>query len=125
MKGIKRWRSNSGRTHNVMTPLNWMCVVSETILLPTGALNHDNWFGIGCFILASLIVVFYASMYLFFSIKSPSSLQTEDYNLSVEEMKLHINASSSEPIIVRTNIIDPTMSQSITSAQLPKDLPRS
>lgn len=66
---------------NAMTPLSWMCVISETILLPTATINYSNWLGIASFITFFLILIFYAYMYNHFAKQDPNRLQSEEFNL--------------------------------------------
>jgi hypothetical protein len=80
-------RANQGKTtNNVMTALNWMCGVSEVVLLPTAAASHDNWLGKASFCLAVGIVIFYGAMYLYFALKAPHRLQTETFNLQMQQL---------------------------------------
>ena len=89
----RRSARQGGKRGNVMTPLNWMCGVSETVLLPTAASNNDNWLGSACFFLALGIVCFYGTMYLFYSLVDRDRLQTEEYNLDAQEMRIHFISS--------------------------------
>lgn len=71
---------------NAMTPLNWMCGVSEFILLPTATYNYSNWLGIGSFITFLLILIFYGFMYHHFAKNDPNRLQSEEYNLESQRL---------------------------------------
>ncbi|MFV3407949.1 hypothetical protein ACNH6C_05055 [Bdellovibrio bacteriovorus] len=66
---------------NAMTPLNWFTGITEACLLPTAALNADSWLGVGCFVLAIIIILFYGIVYLYWTFKDPDRLQTEGFNL--------------------------------------------
>lgn len=89
MKNIfGRASSEAVKRGNVMTPLNWMCGLVEIVLIPTAATCWDNWLGKATFILAALLMVFYAVMFIFFAIRNPDRLQTEQYNLERHEMAL-------------------------------------
>ena len=73
---------------NVMTPINWFGAVFESVLIPTAALNHSNWLGIACFILAVLFSIFYAYHYNYFAKNDPNRLQSEQYNLEQQALTL-------------------------------------
>lgn len=93
---------------NVMTPLTWMCGISEMALFYTATLNSNNWLGITSFILAALIIFFYGTMYVFYSIKDPDRLQSEEYNLYNQEMRLLIADDMGRPANLElTNSLKP------------------
>ena len=82
-----------GKKGNVMTPLNWMAGVSETLLISASSFSDNKdvtnvfvWFAVA-------VAVFYAAMYVYFAIKDPNRLQTEEFNLASQEMKLMVNHS--------------------------------
>ncbi len=85
---------------NVMTPLNWICGTCETLFLSTGALNYDNWYGVGSFVIAVGFIIFYGYQYNYFAKNDPNRLQTEAYNLDAQEIRL--NVDSSDSVHVRT-----------------------
>jgi heme/copper-type cytochrome/quinol oxidase subunit 2 len=97
-------RSGGVRTGSVMTPLNWMCGVSQAVLVPAGAVSHDNWLGIGCFCVAVFVILFYAAMYVFYSFRDPDRLQTEDFNIASEEMRLQVTSATNPALVVFPDI---------------------
>lgn len=99
LAGVRR--SSGGRTGSVMTPLVWMCGISELILIPSGLASHDDWFAKGCFSVAVFVVLFYAAMYLYFAIRDPNRLQTEDYNIVSEEMRLQVGSATTPALVVQ------------------------
>lgn len=86
----KKASSKSGHHFrgNVMTSVNWFGGVFETVLIPTGAVQHGNWFGIACLILAASMFLAYLGIYIYFAITNPDRLQTEEYNLYQQELTL-------------------------------------
>jgi len=85
---------HSGKKGNAMTPLNWMASVFEIVLIPSAATNITNWFGIAAFILAVLVIIFYAGIYIYFVRNDPDRLQTEQYNLESQQMLLDYSANT-------------------------------
>tara|TARA_R110000868_G_scaffold7793_2_gene41097 strand:+ start:208 stop:552 length:345 start_codon:yes stop_codon:yes gene_type:complete len=75
-----------GKRGNVMTPLNWMCGICETLLCVLAYNHYHNWLGKSAFIVFFIILLFYAGMYIFYSIKDPNRLQTEEYNLESQRL---------------------------------------
>jgi len=71
---------------NVMTPLNWFASAFEAVLVPTAALQHDNWMGAACFVTAILFAITYVVIYLFIFKKDPNRLQSEEFNLHQQEI---------------------------------------
>lgn len=69
-----------------MTPINWVGPAFEAVLIPVGAMQHSNWYGVACFILAVAIVVAYFGIYVLFVLKDPDRLQSEEYNLQQKEL---------------------------------------
>lgn len=64
-----------------MMPINWFGGVFETVLIPTGAFQYDNWFGIACIVLAAAMFLTYLGIYIYFAITDPDRLQSEEFNL--------------------------------------------
>jgi hypothetical protein len=86
---MKKKTSNKGGyrcTGNVMTPINWFGGVFETVLIPTGASQHDNWFGIACIVLAAAMFLAYLGIYIYFALTDPNRLQSEEFNLYQQEL---------------------------------------
>lgn len=81
MSNLKFDHKHNGFRGNVMTPLNWFTGITETVLLPTAAINYENWLGIACFIVGASIFIFYAVVYCIWMKKDPNRLQTEGFNL--------------------------------------------
>jgi hypothetical protein len=73
---------------NVMTPINWFSSVFEGVLIPTGALQHSNWFGIICAVLVFIMLTAYIWAYFYFACKDPNRLQSEEYNLCQQELAI-------------------------------------
>ena len=73
---------SSGKT---IILLAWICGLCEIVFIPIGTFNHDNWFGIGCFVVAVGVIIFYISVYVYFMIKDPDRLQSEEF---IREMEL-------------------------------------
>lgn len=71
---------------NAMTPLNWMCGISQTILLPIATYNYSNWLGIASFIVFISILIFYGYIYNYFATRDPNRLQSEEYNLESQRI---------------------------------------
>ncbi len=71
-----------------MTPINWFGGVFETVLIPTAAFQHNNWVGVACIFLASFMFFAYLGIYIYFSIKDPNRLQSEEYNLYQRELSI-------------------------------------
>ncbi|HAT2098238.1 TPA: hypothetical protein I8032_000299 [Legionella pneumophila] len=86
MKGASDKTNKYWQRGNVMTPLNWMCAISESLLLPTAGLNTNNWLGVCCFVFFALIAIFYGVIFSFFALKDPDRLQSEKYNLESQKM---------------------------------------
>lgn len=81
---MKKKISNKGGyccRKNVMMPINWFGGVFETVLIPTGAFQYDNWFGIACIVLAAAMFLTYLGIYIYFAITDPDRLQSEEFNL--------------------------------------------
>lgn len=88
MQEVKRKSTHQSSRVNVMQSISWMTVVSEAILVPGGIFAADDWYKIACFILAVIIVVFYGSMFVYFAVKDPDRLQSEEFNLAHHELTL-------------------------------------
>ena len=85
---------------NVMTPLNWFTGITETILLPTATYNYSNWIGVGSFILALGIILYYGYMYHHWSMKDPDRLQTEGFNLVTQGFQVEHSPNASNTKVV-------------------------
>jgi len=82
--------------NNVMTPLNWYTGVAEFALM-FGIIGSDiNFVKISCLIIFLLLAIFYAGVYVYFMLKSPDRLQTEEYNVRIKELTLFKEGSLSE-----------------------------
>jgi len=77
-------KDEHGYRGNAMTALNWFTGITESVLVPTTAINHANWVGVFCAFLVFFIIFFYAGIYIRWMIKDPDRLQTEGYNLAVK-----------------------------------------
>ena len=86
--GAKNEEITNYNRRNAMTPLNWMCGISQSFLLPATTYNYSNWLGIVFFITFLAILIFYAYMYNFFAKNDPNRLQSEEYNLASQNIAL-------------------------------------
>ncbi|MBH46941.1 MAG: hypothetical protein CME71_02090 [Halobacteriovorax sp.] len=84
-------QGHSSYKGNIMTPLNWFTVITETGLLPTAAINWDKSIGPICLYTAIGIMIFYAVVYLFCLLNFPDRLQSEGFNIVVQG--LHVETS--------------------------------
>ena len=86
---MRKKASSKGGYHcrgNVMTPITWFGGVFESALIPAAAYYHDTWVSIACIILASAMFLSYFGMYMYFAVKDPDRLQSEQYNLYQQEL---------------------------------------
>lgn len=80
---------------NVMTPINWFGGAFVLVLIHTGASQHANWYGVVCFILATLVFLAYLSIYIYFIVKNPDRLQSEQFNLERQALLINNDISLS------------------------------
>jgi len=53
--------------YKIILPLSWICGIFVISLLYISSRQHENWCGIACFILMTLIIFFYMSSYVYFA----------------------------------------------------------
>ena len=79
------------RRGNIMTSLFWMCGLVEILLTVIVMNNINNWLGLSGFILAVVILIFYAGIFIYFAKTDPDRLQSEGYNLDSAILRLEQN----------------------------------
>jgi hypothetical protein len=84
--------------NNILTPLIWMCVISEPLLFSVGGYYSNSWYGIACFILATTIIIFYATMFIYFALNEPDRLQSEKFILYMNKMKINSSNLTNEAV---------------------------
>jgi len=117
---LDRKARNKNKKSNVMSPLNWMCGVCETGVLVVASKNHDNWLGPAAFWVSVAILIFYALMYVFYSMRDPDRLQTEEFNLLSQEMRFQISSSNGQTHDVK--IVGDDQNQLLSEAMPKKTL---
>jgi hypothetical protein len=75
-----------------MTPLNWLAGIVTSGLFAIPKINNIVIISL-IVALVFLVVFFYAGMYVYWSIKDPNRLQSEQYNIETKEMALRIGPS--------------------------------
>lgn len=88
MRSQTRKKIKSDGLNNILSPLTWLCAISQTLLFSLGGYYSNSWYGVACFILATFIILFYAIMFLFFALKEPDRLQSEKFILSMNQLKI-------------------------------------
>lgn len=88
--GIKT--NNLNKKGNIMTPLNWLAGTVTAALFAIPRLNNNIIIS-SIVVLVFLVFIFYATMYVFWSIKDPNRLQSEQYNLETKEIALRIEST--------------------------------
>lgn len=83
-----RKKIKSDGLNNILSPLTWLCAISQTLLFSIGGYYSNSWYGIACFALATVIILFYAIMFLYFALHEPDRLQSEKFILSMNQLKL-------------------------------------
>ena len=80
---------------NVMTPINWFGGPFVLVLIHTGSSQQANWYGVACYVLAALVFLSYLSIYVYFTIKNPDRLQSEQFNIERQTLLLNNDISFS------------------------------
>jgi hypothetical protein len=101
-------KSNTpSKTKNVMTPLNWLTPIVTFILTGGGVsgatLTQKTWMSIWCFILATLMLLFYGWVYVYFMFRDPNRLQTEEFQF--QEHALNAGVLMQGENLIRTGSI--------------------
>jgi hypothetical protein len=102
-KGMLKTRQKN----NIMTPLNWLVGIVETILtsgLIGTSILHQLWLQVFLSILMTSIIVFYCKVYIYFMLRDPDRLQTESYRLASQEIALNVgNIKTADKLIPVNN----------------------
>lgn len=116
---ISNARSAAGTVHvtSALNPLLWLCAI---VSLPATVLaflaRSDPFFSCLMLILAGLPVIGAISAYVYFMLKAPDRLQSEDYQIRHEALQIIQNKGSDVSVL-------PTSISAISnpSASLPND----
>lgn len=74
------------KRHNPMTPLVLMCALLLAALVLTAPFSPPEWLLAGLFAVLCLSLLFFGGVYLYFMLKRPDKLHSEDYLLELRGM---------------------------------------
>jgi hypothetical protein len=87
-EGVSRTRAGRLLRTNAMRPLNWFIGIAQTLLSGGLFAYPDFWVKIFCAVLIVCLLIFYGAVYVYFMVKNPDRLQSEQYNLEAKEISL-------------------------------------
>lgn len=74
--------------NNIMSPLNWFAFIADSCLVAGIIGSDDTFVKVICLIIFFLVSLFYGGVYIFFMLKDPDRLQTEEHNIKLKELTL-------------------------------------